>query len=59
GAFSVLACMLPPAAFGANPRLQNSALNKGKQQLIFLLHIPAGLELEQLKSEIRDAARGR
>jgi hypothetical protein len=40
-------------------RLQNSALNKGKQQLIFLLHIPAGLELEQLKSEIRDAARGR
>jgi hypothetical protein len=34
-------------------RLQNSALNKGKQQLIFLLHIPAGLELEQLKSEIR------
>jgi hypothetical protein len=34
-------------------RLQSSVLNKGKQQLMFLLHIPAGLELEQLKSEIR------
>lgn len=33
--------------------LQSSALNKAKQQLIFLLHIPAGLELEQLKSELR------
>ncbi len=34
-------------------RLQSSVLNKGKQQLLFLLHIPAGLELEHLKSEIR------
>jgi len=34
-------------------RLQSSALNKGKQQLMFLLHIPAGIDLEQLKSELR------
>jgi hypothetical protein len=51
----------PEPAFGAvqsllvsrGCRLQNSALNKAKQQLVFLLHIPAGLELEQLKSELR------
>jgi hypothetical protein len=51
----------PERAFGAvqsllvsrGCSLQSSALNKGKQQLIFLLHIPAGLELEQLKSEAR------
>jgi hypothetical protein len=51
----------PERAFGAvqsllvsrGCSLQSSALNKAKQQLIFLLHIPAGLELEQLKSEAR------
>jgi len=34
-------------------RPQSSALNKGKQQLMFLLHIPAGIDLEQLKSDVR------
>ena len=34
-------------------RPQSSALNKGKQQLTFLLHIPAGIDLEQLKSDVR------
>ena len=34
-------------------RLQSSSLNKGKQQLVFLLHVPAGIELGQLKSDLR------
>jgi hypothetical protein len=34
-------------------RLQNSALYKGKRQLVFILHVPAGLDLDQLKSEVR------
>ena len=34
-------------------RLQSSALYKGKRQLVFLLHLPAGLDLEQLKSDVR------
>jgi hypothetical protein len=34
-------------------RLQSSALNKGKQQLLFLLHVPAGIDLGQLKSDVR------
>ena len=34
-------------------RLQNSAIYKGKRQLVFILHIPAGIDLDQLKSEVR------
>ena len=34
-------------------RLQSSSLNKGKQQLVFLLHVPAGIDLGQLKSDLR------
>ena len=34
-------------------RLQSSALYKGKRQLEFLLHIPAGLDLGQLKADVR------
>jgi hypothetical protein len=34
-------------------RLQSSALYKGKRQLVFLLHIPAGIDLEQLKADVR------
>jgi len=34
-------------------RLQSSSLNKGKQQLDFLLHVPAGIDLGQLKSDLR------
>ena len=32
--------------------LQSSSLNKPKSQLVFLMHVPAGLDLNQLKSEI-------
>src|SRR5712691_6472597 len=38
-------------------RLQSSALYEEKGQMVFLLHIPAGLELEQLKSEARAKLR--
>ncbi len=34
-------------------RLQSSALYKDKRRLVFLLHIPAGLDLEQLKLDVR------
>ncbi len=34
-------------------RLQNSALYKGKRRLVFLLHIPAGLDLGQLRLDLR------
>jgi hypothetical protein len=34
-------------------RLQSSAIYKGKRQLVFLLHIPAGLDLDKLKSDVR------
>jgi hypothetical protein len=34
-------------------RLQSSALYKGKRRLAFVLHIPARLDLEQLKSDVR------
>jgi hypothetical protein len=34
-------------------RLQSSALYKGKRRLAFVLHIPAGLDLEQLRSDVR------
>jgi hypothetical protein len=33
-------------------RLQSSALYKGKRRLVFLLHIPAELDLEQLRSDV-------
>jgi hypothetical protein len=34
-------------------RLQSSALYTGKQQMVFVLHIPAGLDLRQLELDIR------
>jgi hypothetical protein len=34
-------------------RLQSSALYKGKRQLVFLLHIPAELDLRQLELDVR------
>ncbi len=34
-------------------RLQSSALYKGKRQMVFLLHIPADLNLKQLESDLR------
>jgi hypothetical protein len=34
-------------------RVQSAALYKGKRQLVFLLHIPAGIELEPLKLDVR------
>jgi len=34
-------------------RLQSSALYKGKRQMIFLLHIPADLNLKQLEIDLR------
>jgi hypothetical protein len=34
-------------------RLQNTALYKAKRRLVFLLQIPAGLDLEQLKLDVR------
>src|SRR5664279_788136 len=34
-------------------RLQSSAIYKGKRQLVFLLHIPSGLDLEKLKADLR------
>jgi hypothetical protein len=32
--------------------MQSSALNKAKSQLVFLMHVPASLDLNQLKAEI-------
>ena len=34
-------------------RLKSSALYKGKRQLVFLLHIPANLDLRQLELDVR------
>ena len=34
-------------------RLQSSSLYKGKRQLVFLLHIPAELDLKQLELDLR------
>jgi hypothetical protein len=34
-------------------RLQTSPLYKGKRQVVFLLHVPAGLDLRQLALDAR------
>jgi hypothetical protein len=34
-------------------RLQSSALYKGKRQLVFLLHIPAEMDVKQLELDLR------
>ena len=45
--------------FGRGCRLQSSAIYKGKRQLVFMLHIPADLDVKQLELDLQAKTEGR